>query len=372
MQKNNIINEYWENLYSKEKNYNSIKSKIKNQINIKRKIINTAAILLIVITLGTTSSIIYAKKNWNEEYEEYLNRYIASAKSSVSLETVNENAENLNMDYIYNDGIGVKINSLLITDYTCKIDVDFKFSDEYFNNEYEAFEFGYAIYDDNNNIYEVYERNKYNAGQFLQYEKKLCRELGIKYNTKKAISLAKGGSLNTISMEPGNTIMRLGLRATNKFPRSKKLYIRIFDIGYALVNYSPVNETEVKIESSEDFQLSNSEWQFEIEIPDKFYDKTYTELELAKEINGIEIEKATLSDTELVLIINSNYSMIEILKGIYISDDSGNIYTLSGMSDNNELKLIYNIGNNTLDKKLFLNLDIPKYNINEKVELVIK
>ncbi len=56
----------------------------------------------------------------------------------------------------------------------------------------------------------------------------------------------------------------------------------IFDIGYSLADYTDVDGIEFKINNPEDFPLSDSEWQFEIDVPEKFYNKNYKELMLKK------------------------------------------------------------------------------------------
>lgn len=369
--KNKIFDEYLENIYDKDTTYNLIYAKINNKHVSKKKILNIAAILFVVIVLGTGTLSIYASKNWENEYKEYQNRYITSAKATVNTEIESENMQNLNMDYIYHDGIGVKINSLLLTDYTCQIDIDFKVIDNDKKN-CNAFEFGFAIYDENNNIYYIGERTKFGAGKFLYYEKKLCKELGLKYNASRAIPrhITNSISLTPISINEGNNIMRLELKSTSVLPKTKKLYVRIFDIGYALANFSHENNGGFKIIDSEDFVLSDSEWQFEIEIPEKFYDKTYIELKLAEDIENIELEKAILSETNLSININTKYSLTDI-HGISILDEYGNTYGIYNMSDTNGCKLIFNI-ENALDKKLYLNLNFPEHNINHKVELIKK
>lgn len=371
MPKNKIFDEYLENKYNKIETYNSIYTKIREKYKFKKRITNLVASLFIVAILATSASSIYAKKNWEKEYKEYLSRQINSAKVIASTENQNDNAENLNMDYIYHDEVGIKINSLVMRDYTCQIDIDFKIKDEY-KDKYKAFEFGYAVYDENNNIYCVEERSTFNAGKFLHYEKKLCEELKIKYNPSRSIpkKITPGERLNPISVADGNNIMRLELIAKQKIPESKKLYIRIFNIGYTLADFSYTGNTGLEIKDAEDFELSDSEWQFEIEIPDRFYNKNYAELSLSENIEGVDIEKITLSsDGNLSITMNTKYSVEDIVSGSNISDEYGNIYTIFNVYDPNSIDLIFDIGENNLDKKLYFNLKIPKYNIDKKIEL---
>ena len=129
MIKNKILNEYLDKQCDKDEIYNNIYHSIK--IKSKKKTLNILSTLFVIIIIGISGGIIYAKRNWDKEYSKYLNRNIETSKSSANWDLINDNTENLEMDYIYQDGIGVKIDSLLITDYTCQIDINFKLSDNY-------------------------------------------------------------------------------------------------------------------------------------------------------------------------------------------------------------------------------------------------
>ena len=55
------------------------------------------------------------------------------------------------MDYLMQDGIGIKINSIILTDDCLDFDITFKFNEE-INVDFKNFSFGYAVYDENKNI----------------------------------------------------------------------------------------------------------------------------------------------------------------------------------------------------------------------------
>lgn len=374
MAKNKIFSEFLDNEYNKNEAYNEIYTELKQKEHSKKTIINSAVSLLVIVALFTTSSSIYAKKNWEKEYEDYLARQIAATKSTINTEVKDDTSENLNMDYIYQNGIGVKINSILMTEYTCQMDVDFNVADENKEN-FKAFEFGFAIYDENKNIYAVEERNTFGKGTFLYYEKKLCEELGIEYNAKRAIPkrLATGLRVNPISMEDGNNIIRLELISQQTLPKSKKLYVRIFNIGYTLADFSYTGDTGLEIKDAEDFTLSDNEWQFEIEIPDKFYSRNYTELKLAENIDKMDIKDITMSsEGKLSIKMNTKYSIKDIMNGMYISDDTDNTYKIFNLSNNDNIEVIFDIGKDYLDKDLYLNFELPEYNISKKIQLIYK
>ena len=65
-------------------------------------------------------------------------------------------------------------------------------------------------------------RDRLGAGKLLDYEKKLCQELGLKYNPREyhmPKQLATGVSQNPISITDDCTIIRLELSAKNQLPR---------------------------------------------------------------------------------------------------------------------------------------------------------
>lgn len=370
MSKNRIFDECLENEYNKEEVYNSIYSKISKQNNFKKKILNMAAVLFIVI-IGTTTSTIYAKKNWDEEYKKYKERYITCINSTIDIRPENINTKNLDMNYVYEDRIGIKLDSLFLSEHNCLIDVNIQLQNES-PKEYNVFEFSYAIYDEENNIYIVSERPKFGAENGENYKKKLCRELGLRYNSSLGIPkmIVNQFALNPIFSEKENNIMRIDLKSAKGFPKSKKIYVRIFDIGYTLTNEC-ITGNNIDIIDSEDFTLSDYEWQFEIEIPSQFYNRRYTNLMPIENIENLELNRVILSSEGILsMTINTEYSISNIFSGVYISDEEGNIYTPSTAEASTEIQLIFNLSKNSNTQKIYLNLDIPEYNINKKIELI--
>ena len=124
---NNSFKEYLENVHNKDSNYKQILSKEKGVRNMKRKILNIAAIFLVIILTGVISTQIYAKIKWNIEFKEYKN--LPSAETKGTLKEIKEDgfSEILDVDYLTQDGIGIKLNSILLTDDCLDMDVTFKF-----------------------------------------------------------------------------------------------------------------------------------------------------------------------------------------------------------------------------------------------------
>lgn len=371
MHENKIFRELLENVYNKEKNYTDISSKIKKVIDMKKKILKIVAVLLIVV-IGYTAQDIYAKIAWNISYEKYKNRNVITRSIALDEKAKDKYRENLNMDYIYQDKIGIKLNSLIIANDYCQIDLDIKLDEEIQIGE-DNLQYGMVVYDENNNIYNISERWHKNEKQ-LTYWKKLYKELGIKENQSKELSNTAQYSKSKVTMT-----------SIKGFPKSKKLYIRIFDIGY---EDCKIDYEKMEVIYRNDINLSNSEWQFEIDIPEKFYERTETQLKLGKEVEGIDIKKAELTQTGLSMIVNIKQLKDFMLGGMnmgseefgtlskaafYISDGDDNIYTATEFgttTENGELSVRFGIGKDDLDKGIFLNVSLN--DIQEKIELVQK
>ena len=176
---------------------------------------------------------------------------------------------------------------------------------------------------------------------------------------------------------------KITMSSTKGFPKSKKLYIRIFDLGYSMTDFKQENDM-YKLEESEDFSLSNAEWIFEIKIPEKFYERQSLELKLKDEINGLEIDKITVSDIGMVIkgsikgfasLQENNIEEWRKLRNeiINITDEDGNIYyekTIGTVQDDDWFKMNYAINKKMLNKKIFLNVKINGQQY--KSELVLK
>ncbi|MBO5478896.1 MAG: hypothetical protein J6A04_04210 [Clostridia bacterium] len=375
MPENKILKEFLESTYNKEKNYNSICSKIKGGMNMKKKLLNIAAVLLIIVVAGVTVQGVYAKIAWNIEYEKYQNRNVITRTVAIDETKQGDFAENINMDYIYQDGIGIKVKSLMLTNDYCKIGIDFKLNEEAQKNK-DKISYGYAIYDENNNIYAISERISFaRKPKKATYFEKLYKELGIKSNN------LNNELCNSITYGFSGISMTSDMR----FPKSKKLYVRIFDIGYETYEFDNENH---KIKNSEEFCLSNSEWQFEIDVPEKFYERTAVELVLSENVEGIVINKAELTETSLVMKANIKGLRDFIMDGkdmktetfgklrdaaFYISDGNDNIYLPTEMGttrEENEISARFGIGKDALENKIFLNVSLN--DIQAKIELIQK
>lgn len=208
------------------------------------------------------------------------------------------------------------------------------------------------------------------------------RELGI--NNKKdiySIYLADRAGIEGTSKNDDVITTTIKIEAKEKFPQSKKLYIKVFDIGYYEFN-NENNEPKVK-----NFNLSDMKWLFELDIPEEMNNRNTIELKLEEEISGLKITNATLTNTNLVINFESEDYMNLVTEGkdmpngeftkksvemLNITDEEGNVYQElgGGTTENNGFKMTYDVTLKDLSKKLFINYKID--NKQYKSELIKK
>ena len=383
MLESKLLKNYLNEKYSKENNYYEILQKVKGSGNMKkRKILNIAAILLIVIMLGALTPSIYAKIQWNIEYQEYENRPINYGSATIN-EAIQEYEKNIQMDYIYKNDIGIKIDSLILTNDYFKINVNFKLPEDIELNT-QTFRYGFAVYDENGNIYGIQERMLF-KDEKVPYWEKLYKELGINYDKKDvfAVQLKDSSGMGVITSQKGNIIAYTQMTSNKGFPKSKKLYIRIFDIGYDLME---LNEEKTQMLSAQNVNITNDEWIIELNIPEEFYTRQSINLKLANEVEGLKISKAELTKTALVMKVEQdglrkavmdgrNLSEEEftdkINKAIHIEDEQGNTYNYTNLSTTEnpeEIQLKFSLSQKDISKKLYLCVKINGKDY--KVELI--
>ena len=298
---NKFMKEHLKNLNSEDENLKIIKNKLNKQKKTKVKLINVAAIFLVVALLGTFSPQIYAKFQQNKKYNQYIRRDYVSGKGEIA-SAYNENIE---MEYIYQNDIGVKVDSIVLTDDSFKANINMKLPeamrvDKLPENDKDDvnihYQFGYAIYDENDNILDCTPRIDETSftGGYQDYLMCLCKELGIKFNKYNLHDkiLAQSGGYTQVERDDDKVITQIYLSSLKGFPNSKKIYIRIFNIGYSISKY----DEDIEFSKHNDF-----EWIFEIETPDKFLKRETINLVLLDEIPRLKISKFTISETGTVL-----------------------------------------------------------------------
>lgn len=360
-----------------------------------RKILNIAAIILVVCLGIMYGPQAYAKIKWEIEYREFEKRDISYGYSSVREAMENGYEENVEMDYVYKDGVGVKVSSLMISDTDFSAKIKMKIDETIPIATEEMFNYGFAIYDDNNNIYYVVEPiEMVNAPKELTYYKKLYKELGIEYeeNDLGNISFADSSSSGGIdSIKDRELTTEIELTSSKGFPKSEKIYIRIFNIFNILMEVGKDDQGRNKIIDMEKLQISDNEWIIEIDVPEKFYERETIEFKLAEKVPGVNLVKAVITDTKMSVQIGKNEKLLDIIeKGMkqefdefiktvndnfHIEDEKGTVYTCFetdtfGTNEYGGVNGSFFINKDNMPEKLYL--VITDGNKIQKIELVQK
>lgn len=374
--KNKIYEEFSKDKFNQGENFNEIMLKVHNvQHKSTYKLPNIAAIVIIMLLLGCATPEIYAKIKYNIEFKNFQNREYEM--SCVNIKDVTERGlvEKIDMDYIVQDDIGVKIDSLYITDNHLEVKTNFVFPKDT-EMDSEQFYFGYAIYDENSILYGILPRLHLDGSdKFTEYSKFLYKEIGIEIDENSILpELQTYSTAPNIYAENYNIISKIIMETSKEFPHSKKLYIRIFDLGCL------VYDENGTLCYDTDLQISNAEWIFELNIPERFYIDDTTKLELRDELQGVTINKLYVDQIKLRMDMNldfiyvdnkSQFTPEELSEMITITDEDGKEYEqIQGSIDNNNIVRDFAINKSMLGKKYFLNIKIRDKVY--KSELVIK
>lgn len=346
--KNQVFKDYTNDVYNKEKNYETILSKFEEVekmkiVNQKRKL-NKVAMFIGIVIVGVISSQVYAKISWNIEFNEYQNRQFETGTGIIK----DDYTQEVSMDYIEQSGIKAKVDSLVITDDHFGATIDFEF-DENIEINSQTFRYGVAVYDDNKNVYGIYSRIHSNE-KYDKYPKYIYEDIGVKYNKKDiyAVQLQNACGFNNIEATGRQIKTEFTMESTKGFPRSNKVYIRVFDLGFDMYDFSDKENI-----IGEEFTVSDKEWIFEIDVPQKFYERLTTNLELKENIEGVNLTKLTVTETGMVItgiidgvndIISQGKDMsssqwVEMQNNLlYITDGNGNRYNNIGFGTYTEGK----------------------------------
>lgn len=368
-----------------EKFSNMIRDTMENQKDTPKKHVEygkwlkVAAVFMVIVLLGASMPTIYAQIKWNIEYKEFENRPVEYGSASIKQAMEQGYEKNIDMEYVYHDGIGVKLDSLMITDEFFSMNVDFIFPKETEINT-ETFSYGYAVYDENKNVYGVFAGGIVTIEelpQYSEYWKKLYQEENIPYNKKDAFANQIADSVRgakVITSKDKNIVAQVSMTTPVSFPRSKKLFIRIFNIGYTMFEY---NEENPKESLSEQFPLTDAEWKLEVEVPDSFYQRKSISLKLKEEVEGFELKKLDVTETGTSIIFKMDGFIDLVMAGkdmereeftqkmdqaIYITDETGKRYSYlnsdNGTYKDSTYKAKFDINKKDLNKKFYLHFNI--------------
>lgn len=343
----------------------------KEKMKLWNKIVVGILVIIIMAIIGIIAYKIYGLIDMDNRFQAFEKIPTVETKGKLSYNKEENYAKVEGMDYVFQDGIGVKVDSINITDDTFKANVNLKLNKEI---DYKMLNFSYAVYDENKNIYNISTRMRMGENEKYDYNSIFIgKELGV-YDKKGVYSpyLASSSASGNISRNESERIAINGIEieTRDKFPKSKKIYIKIFDIGYFEASKGENEKLNVK-----NFDLSNAKWLFEFDIPEEMNKRETINLKIANEIPGLEISKITLTETKFVMNFKSEEYLRLISTGkdmtgnefrkkceemLNITDGEGNKYqeTSGGTIGDGGYSVSFYITKKDLAKKLFINFKV--------------
>lgn len=264
-----------------------------------------------------------------------------------SLNNASENnyIENVQSDYTYINNIGCKIKSFIISDsdFAMVLDFDFSMNKIKINNLKENI----SIYDENKNLYGIFMPKSYKD---LKYKTNYIEENKLKQGENK-----ENFKYETVyQTESQKTSQLIFYDTETPFPRSSKLYVNIKDIG----GFNKFNQYVTLYD--------NVEWNFELDVPEKFINRTNEEYKLSEEIEDVTMNKIEITDTRAII----NYTTEKDNIKFRIIDENGKTYNsvYSKKIGDKEFNNYYNLNKNMLTEKMYL--EVSYRDSIKKIELI--
>lgn len=332
-------------------------------------------IVLIGIVVIITICICILLYKWYQDFirfKKYESRSYEYGYSTLSDIEQSGYAEDIKMDYIKNENIEAKIDSLLMDNDYLELKISFKFFEKIIIDSGD-FTYDFAIYDENNNVYGVIHNSFISSNKdYIRYMKNMYKELNIDYNPLDIFSNQLCASSNIQNVSEKNVIIsKICMNGFKNFPRSKEMYIRVFNLGFNFRN----SEKDSKI----NLNNNNLEWIFKLSIPDTFYNFNDIKMTTKEDIPEITLNEVLVGNkrTKVVLEYNNYEELVKnndaniIKEFIYITDEKGNYYYMTnGRESNGIITRYFDINKNMVSNRLFLN--IKNNNGTYTTEMVLK
>lgn len=211
-------------------------------LNRMKSIKRVAAIIICAITL--TTGVVFAK-----DIVKYITSIFTSSTESIDIATQNGYVQNVNMEFVYDKDIGIKVDNVIMDE--SKLDISYLYK---VNDDIDKFElYEYTIKDSNDYIW-----YRFNYENYI-------------YDNPPIIT-GMHNSTNPIRLE-NNIIKESILYSSNEFPKCENLFIEI-------------NKIRLNNEN-----IIEGNWKIEVNLDDKFnerekiiYEPSYNEHIIQSEI----------------------------------------------------------------------------------------
>lgn len=295
-----------------------------------------AVAAVIVVTLLAVGGV--QAKNMIIEYE---NKNVVYASKSISDAVTNGYVQDVDMEYAYSDGVGLKIDSFFMSENNINIIFNFKTS-EGIEIDQQNMEFAYILYNENNEIY-------YTDGIGIDriINKDFAKEKKLKVEYVISEDRWSSSQEQCLVYKKDNVIISDSITAKESFPKAKKLCLKVYGIGYG--HGYPILGGDYKA-------ISKSTWNIELDIPDKFYSAIGIDYKVKENVKNFRLEKFYVTDTSTIFIahikgINS--------KTITLIDENGNEYKSSNGyfytgEDGDRITAEFPVNKNMLTDKMYI------------------
>lgn len=339
----------------------------------KQKTIKIIALIIVcIIAIAVAFALILNKQSTETSKNDQINNQndvqsqppaFADIDNTENAKKINESltyainngyVQNVDMDYVYKDEIGAKVSSYTISDYDLTITLDFDFKNKPISNNRIIAKM--IVYDENKNIYCDYSPMNQTTSDFA-YKETFYNSLGIDYNEDNPPDSKYSGYQSNLSLiETRDNVKSQYWFTSSKteYPRSKKLYVYVHDIGYLY------NEKF-------NYLYKDINWTFELDVPEMFYNRTNSKYQLAESIDGFELDDFTVTDTGASIKFTSNSYDPDVR--IVLSDGTEyKSYSGSASEDRNNFVRNYYLNKHMITDKLYLKVDTGAES--KQVELV--
>lgn len=331
-----------------------------------------AFVIVCIIVIALAFALIYNNQSTETSENNEINNQntvqsqppaFANVDNTESAREVNESladaidngyVQNVDMDYVYNNEIGVKVSSYTISDYDFTITLDFDFKNKPISNN--GITAKMIVYDENKNIYCDYSPMNQTNSDFA-YKEPFYNSLGIEYNEDNPPDSKYSGSQSSLPLIENSDYVKSQYWFTSnqtEYPRSKKLYVYVHDIGY-LYN------------DKFNYLYKDLDWTFELDVPEMFYNRTNSKYQLAESIEGFELNDFTVTDTGTSIKFTSNSYDPNVR--IVLSDGSEyKSYSGGASEDRSSFVRNYHFNKHMITDKLYLKVNTGTES--KQVELV--
>lgn len=266
-------------------------------------------VTLLLIT-GITFAISYKNKSETKRMlskDQQSNEVNIQINDGIKEAINNKYFQELNQEYIIDNNLGIKVDSLIMDDFNLYLLFNIKYNTDIENIEYIKMK-DITIIDENQNL--IYDGNE---------------EL-INSNT-----ISTGLSLRYKKISNDNFNEALNLKS-NQFPRSQKLYISIKSIEVYIQSKGYISSKKTKIEG---------DWNLQIDIDEKMINRELIKFEI-KDNNQFEVITALAGTTQSIFHLKTDRKDIQI-SSIELTNENNTFYKTAKYFSitNNEIETIF-------------------------------